>query len=455
METKLGRSAAEHSHALAETALPDGALIGDERSSRYKNSLSAAAEIAAVIPGGVDSPFRAFHEVGGQAIFIQSAKGAYLTDLDGNKYIDYLGAWGPAILGHAAPQVVQAVKTVLEQGAVIGTPHTLELELAKRVIEAVPSIESVRFVSSGTEAVMSAVRLARGYSGRQKIVMFAGGYHGHSDSVLASTGHQSSSGLVDAAKNSTLLANYNDLQSVEEILIANKDTVAAILVEPVSGSMGLVPPQSDFLPGLRTLADKYGCLLIFDEVITGFRVARGGAQALYQVRPDLTCFGKALGGGMPIGAYGGKKEIMNKLMPQGDVYQAGTFSGNPATMAGGVATLDILQDAAVYQRLERSAKLLFAGLGEIIAAKSYPVQLARVGSMFGIIFSHQAVTDFESSKNIDVSSFARFFHFLLDRGVYLPPSPFDAAVVSAAHSDLDTEKTIEEAGPAFAFAFKN
>lgn len=455
METKLGRSAADQTDVLAGQVLPDGALSGKAKMERYKNSLAMAAETAALIPGGVDSPFRAFHEVGGQAIFIDSAQGAYLTDLDGNKYIDYLGAWGPAILGHAPPAVVQAVKTVLEQGAVIGTPHRLELELAKRVIRAVPSLQSVRFVSSGTEAVMSAIRLSRGYSGRQKILMFAGGYHGHSDSVLASTGHQSSSGLVQAAKDYSLLANYNDLSSVEEILKVSSEEVAAILVEPVSGSMGLVPPNPQFLPGLRQLADQYGCLLIFDEVITGFRVALGGAQSLYNVRPDITCFGKSLGGGMPIGAYGGPREIMDKLMPLGDVYQAGTFSGNPATMAGGVATLDILQDSAVYARMERSAERLFAGLAKIIKEKSYPVQLSRVGSMFGLIFSAHPVIDFETSKQINVPAFARFFHYLLDSGVYLPPSPFDAAVISAAHTDEDIDRTIELAGPAFAFAFKN
>lgn len=416
-------------------------LTSQERASRYKLSIEHGRRIEKVIPGGVDSPFRAFHEVGGEAVFFKSARGSRLTDIDGNEYIDYLGAWGPAILGHCPEKVVRSCQEILALGPVFGAPHTLELEMARRVIDATPSIEMVRFVNSGTEAVMSAVRLARGFTGKDRLLMFEGCYHGHSDATLASSGHQSSSGIPLGAKEATILARFNDLESVESLL--NKyDDIAAVLVEPVAGSMGVIAPQPGFLQGLRELCDRFGVLFILDEVLTGFRIARGGAQNYYGIKPDLTCFGKALGGGMPIGAYGGRGDIMKRLQPEGDVYQAGTFSGNPVTMAGGIATLDMLADPALYQRLEASTDRLFTGLQKIIAKEGYPLQLSRVGSMFALIFSATPVLNFQDSLKIDGRTFARFFHFLLDRGVYLPPSSVDAACLSAAHSNDEIDETV-------------
>lgn len=419
------------------------ALTAAQKEARYKLSREHGRLIEAVIPGGVDSPFRAFHEVGGEAVFFESAKGSRLQDLDGNTYIDYLGAWGPAILGHSPDKVVRYCQDTLVLGPVFGAPHVLELEMAKRVIAATPSIEMVRFVNSGTEAVMSAVRLARGFTGRDTIIMFEGCYHGHSDATLASNGHQSSSGIPQGARDATVLARFNDLDSVEKLLKQHQGHVAAVLVEPVAGSMGVIPPQEGFLPGLRALCDRYDAVFILDEVLTGFRVARGGAQNYYGVKPDLTCFGKALGGGMPIGAYGGRKEIMNRLQPHGDVYQAGTFSGNPVTMAGGIATLDMLAEPEVYEVLEARSQRLFAGLQKLIDSRSYPVQLARVGSMFAIIFALTPVLNFQDSLKIDGATFAKFFHYLLDHGVYLPPSSVDAACLSAAHSEADIDLTLE------------
>ncbi|MBL8085184.1 MAG: glutamate-1-semialdehyde 2,1-aminomutase [Candidatus Obscuribacter sp.] len=454
MPSKLGRTeSARSTNVAAESKLPAGAYAPAERALRYKNTLALAEQIKTVIPGGVDSPFRAFHEVGGEAVFFDKADGSKLTDVDGNTYIDYLGAWGPAILGHAPEAVVTAACAVMKNGAVFGAPHKLELALAERVSQALPSVESVRFVNSGTEAVMSAVRLARAFTGREKILMFAGGYHGHSDSVLASTGHQSSTGILKASQESTLLAEYNDLASVERLFQKDAASIAAILVEPVCGSMGVVTPEEDFLPGLKAIAERHGALLIFDEVITGFRVAYGGAQNLFGIKPDLTCLGKALGGGMPIGAYGGSRQIMSQLMPEGAVYQAGTFSGNPVTMAGGVATLDLLKDESHYLRMEARASELFAGLSKLKTEGGYPIELQRQGSMFGIIFAAGPVRNFSQSKTIDAPAFARFFHYLLDKGVYLPPSPFDAAVLSSAHSREDIEITLAQMEPALDFAF--
>jgi len=410
--------------------------------SRYKKSLSHGAQIEQFIPGGVDSPFRAFHEVGGQAIFFKKARGSKLYDLDDNVYIDYLGAWGPAILGHCPPSVIERCQEVLALGPVFGAPHILELEMAQKVAEICPSIEKIRFVSSGTEAVMSAIRLARGYSGKEKIIMFEGGYHGHSDATLASSGHQSSSGIPGGSQSATLLARYNDPGSVEALFENFKDQIGAIIVEPVAGSMGVVPPLPGFLQGLRHLCSKNGAVYIMDEVITGLRLAPGGAQQYYGVTPDLTCFGKALGGGMPIGAYGGKKEIMQKLIPDGDVYQAGTFSGNPVTMVGGIATINCLQQSDAYQILESRTADLFAGLGQAIAKEGWPVQLQRVGSMFSILFTDKAVQNYTDSLSINHQAFSTFFHYLLDNGIYMPPSGIDAACMSAAHSTADIEETI-------------
>ncbi|HEY9869624.1 MAG TPA: glutamate-1-semialdehyde 2,1-aminomutase [Candidatus Obscuribacterales bacterium] len=405
-------------------------------------SETMSEQMSQVIPGGVDSPFRSFVEVGGHTIFFNKASGSRLYDVDGNEYIDYLGAWGPAILGHCPREVVEACQKVMAAGPVFGAPHALELALAKELIAAVASLEKVRFVNSGTEAVMSAVRLARGYTGRNLIVMFEGCYHGHSDSVLSSTSHRASAGIPAAVAQNTLLVPYNDAAALERCLEANCNLVAAVVVEPVAGSMGVIPPEPGFLKEIRRLCTDHDALLIFDEVLTGFRVALGGAQALFDVTPDLTCFGKALGGGMPIGAYGGRAGIMDRLQPTGDVYQAGTFSGNPVTMAGGIETLRLLRRPQVYETLEKRTARLFEGLSEIIQDRNLPIQLQRVGSMFGILFSSKPVKNYEDSLRIDGQAFARFFRYLLIHGVYLPPSAVDAACVSAAHTEEDIERTI-------------
>jgi glutamate-1-semialdehyde 2,1-aminomutase len=422
--------------------------------ARYKNSLAHGGRIEELIPGGVDSPFRAFHEVGGQAIFFERAEGSKLYDIDGNVYIDYLGSWGPAILGHCPPQVVERCCEVLKLGPVFGAPHLLELSMAEHITAACPSIEKVRFVSSGTEAVMSAIRLARGFSGRDKIIMFEGCYHGHSDAVLASDNHKSSSGIPLGAQAATLQAKFNDLQSVQDLFKRYPGQIGCVIVEPIAGSMGVVPPEPGFLQGLRTLCDANEALFVLDEVITGFRVALGGAQALYGVTPDLTCFGKALGGGMPIGAYGGRRDIMQKLIPDGDVYQAGTFSGNPVTMAGGITTIQLLQNPSVFSHMEARGAQLFDGLQKCIDAAGWSVQLQRVGSMFAILFCDRPVLSYQDSLRVDHAKFSTFFHHLLDHGVYMPPSGIDAACLSAAHSVGDIEQTIEvmSAGLKLAFA---
>jgi glutamate-1-semialdehyde 2,1-aminomutase len=424
-------------------------MINKADTQREKNldttsSKSASEEIAKLIPGGVNSPFRSFHEVGGHTIFFEKAQGAILTDLDGNKYIDYLGAWGPAILGHSHPSVVKACQDAVEAGAVFGAPSLLELQMAKSVIRHFPSIEQIRFVNSGTEAVMSAVRLARGFTGKDIVVMFEGAYHGHSDSVLGSSTHQSSTGLLENAKQQTILTPFNDLERLDATLRKHSGKTAAVIIEPVCGSMGVVIPEPNFLQGVRKLCDEHQVVLIFDEVLTGLRVAKGGAQALYGVRPDLTTFGKALGGGMPIGAYGGRRDIMDELMPIGEVYQAGTFSGNPVTMAGGIEVLRLLDDDKVYQTLEARTAQLFDGLGRVIEKRSLPIQLQRAGSMFALIFCGKPVRNFDDSKHIDAERFAKFFHLALNQGIYLPPSAVDAACVSAAHTQEDIAATIEK-----------
>jgi len=432
--------------AVKTESLKSGALITE-------CSKAASEQIAKLIPGGVNSPFRSFHEVGGHTLFFRKAEGSILTDIDGNRYIDYLGAWGPAILGHSPRSVVKVCQDAVEAGAVFGAPTLLELEMAKSVIGHFPSIEQIRFVNSGTEAVMSAIRLARGFTGRDTVIMFEGAYHGHSDSVLGSTTHQSSTGVLAGTKERTVLTPFNHLDSLQSTLNSFSGQVAAVIIEPVCGSMGVVLPEPGFLEGVRKLCDQHQAILIFDEVLTGLRVAKGGAQALYGVRPDLTTLGKALGGGMPIGAYGGKKEIMDALMPIGDVYQAGTFSGNPVTMAGGIEVLRLLDDQSVYDVLEARTGQLFEGVDRFIEERSLPVQLQRAGSMFAIIFSDKPVLNFQDSKRIDAERFAKFFHILLDQGIYLPPSSVDAACVSAAHCELEIEQTIEKIGLAFKTVF--
>ncbi len=410
-------------------------------SLRLSSQLSK--HLSALVPGGVNSPFRSFNDVGGDTIFLSRAAGSRVYDVDGNTYIDYLGAWGPAILGHCHPEVIAACQKALALGPVLGTPHESELQFATALVEAIPSLEQVRFVSSGTEAVMSAIRLARAVTGKDKIVMFEGSYHGHSDAVLASQSHQASAGIPPSSANNSLLIDFNNLDALAACFKLNRSQIAAVLIEPVAGSMNVVPPEPGYLQGVRQLCDENDCLLIFDEVLTGFRVALAGAQSLFNVMPDLTCFGKALGGGMPIGAYGGSKELMSNLSPIGPVYQAGTFSGNPVTMAGGIATLKLLSNPEVFRNLESICEKFFFDLQSVIDEAGMPVQLQRVGSMFGIIFAPHPVRNYRESLSIDSRAYAKFFHYLLDHGVYMPPSAVDAAAISAVHSPDEIGQTVE------------
>jgi len=399
-----------------------------------------------VIPGGVNSPVRAFKGVGGSPFFVARAEGARLVDEDGRVYIDFLGSWGPLILGHAAPAVVEVLAETARRGTSYGAPTAQEVEMAERISRAVPTMEMVRLVSSGTEAAMSAIRLARGATGRDRIVKFDGCYHGHADSLLvkagsggATFGVPDSAGVPAALAALTLALPFNDLAAVSRALESRRGEVAAVLVEPVAGNMGVVPPAPGFLAGLRELCTRHGALLIFDEVITGFRVAFGGAQALYSVRPDLTCLGKIIGGGLPVGAYGGPRDLMSKVAPLGVVYQAGTLSGNPLAVAAGLATLRALEDPAAYDRLDRLGALFQRGITEAAAAAGIPVTVNRVGSMLTAFFSDGPVTDYASARRADTARYARFFHGMLERGVYLAPSQFEAAFVSLAHSEQDLE----------------
>ena len=412
-------------------------------------SAQASRRLEELTPGGVNSSFRSFLEVGGHTIFFSHALGSKIFDIDGNTYIDYLGAWGPAILGYSHPEVVKNCQNALVKGPVFGAPHLLEIELAELIVQSISSIEQVRFVSSGTEAVMSAIRLARGVTGREKIIIFAGSYHGHSDSVLASRTPPASTGITTANAEDTLVVEYNNLEELENYLQRYKNQIAAVVVEPVAGSMGVVPAEPGYLKGMRELCTKYGALLIFDEVLTGFRVAFGGAQSIYDVMPDITCFGKALAGGMPVGAYGGKKEFMSQLLPYGKVYQAGTFSGNPITMTGGITTIKLLSNLAIFEKLENLSKRFFDGLEKEIDKLKAPVQLQRVGSMFAIIFSPHPVKNFQGSLAINSKQYAKFFHYLLEHGIYMPPSSVDAACLSAAHTEEEIDYTIEVCATGF------
>ena len=409
-----------------------------------------------LIPGGVNSPVRAFRGVGGTPRFIDRGEGACLYDVDGNRYIDYVLSWGPLILGHAHPAVVQAITEQVMLGTSFGAPTELETELARLVVEAVPSVEMIRFVSSGTEATMSALRLARAYTDRHKIVKFVGCYHGHADALLvqagsgvATLGLPDSPGVTPGATADTLSALYNDLAAVQGLFTAHPKQIAAIIVEPVAGNMGLVPPQPGFLEGLRRLADENGSLLIFDEVMTGFRVAYGGAQALYSVTPHLTCLGKVIGGGLPVAAYGGAEEIMQNVAPAGMMYQAGTLSGNPLAMAAGIATLRELHTPGTYERISRTAEALASGFRVAAEESGVPLQATSVGSMWGFFFSNEAVSDYASAKRADTSSYARFFHYMLEQGVYLAPSQFEAAFVSTQHGEVEVESTLQAARNSF------
>lgn len=410
-----------------------------------------------LIPGGVNSPVRAFNGVGGEPVFVHSALGAYITDADGKHYIDYVGSWGPMILGHNAPQVVTAVREALDDGMSFGAPTQREVLLAMKINQLMPSMEMVRMVNSGTEATMSAIRLARGYTGRDKIIKFAGCYHGHSDSLLVNAGSgaltlgvPSSPGVPSDVAAHTLVAEYNNLEQVRELFELHGGNIAAIIVEPVAGNMNLVLPQPDFLPGLRTLCDRFKSVLIFDEVMTGFRVALGGAQALYQVKPDLTTLGKIIGGGMPVGAFGGKREIMSCIAPLGPVYQAGTLSGNPLAMAAGIATLDAITKPGFYHELEVSLQHLLTGLTQRAQKAGIPFFARSVGGMFGLYFCDEMkINNLSDMGHCDVEQYKVFFHSMLKQGIYLAPSAYEVGFISSQHAEEEIQLTLDAAEIAF------
>ncbi|MBY0526103.1 MAG: glutamate-1-semialdehyde 2,1-aminomutase [Gemmataceae bacterium] len=420
-------------------------------------SQQAFERASQLIPGGVNSPARAFGGVGGSPIFVAKGEGPSLHDIDGHRYLDYCGSWGPLILGHCHPRVVKAVEAALHNGASFGAPTELETRLAELIVAAVPSIEMVRMVSSGTEASMSAIRLARGFTGRDLIVKFAGCYHGHVDSLLVQAGSSAttlgvpnSPGVPKGCTADTLALRYNDVNGLAEAFKAHGGKIAGVILEPVVGNMGLVTPTAEFLSELRKLTQQHGALLIYDEVMTGFRLAYGGAQELFKQMPDLTVLGKIVGGGLPVGAYGGRADIMKKIMPAGPVFQAGTLSGNPLAMAAGIATLEELRDHPPYERLEKLSQALTAGIDQAATAAGLPHRLQRVGSMWTLFFTSDPVVDYDSAKKCDTERFGRFFWAMMDRGVYLPCSQFEAAFVSAAHTGEHIAETIVSAREALA-----
>lgn len=416
----------------------------------YKRSSELFVEALKYIPGGVNSPVRAFKSVGGTPIFIKKASGAYLFDEDDKRYIDYINSWGPMILGHAYQPVVDAVIEKTKLGTSFGTPTAIETEIAKLAVLMVPNIDKIRFVNSGTEACMSAVRLARGYTKREKIIKFRGCYHGHSDSFLIAAGSglstfgvPSSPGVTKGTAQDTLLANFNDLNSVKELFEANKNEIAAIIIEPVAGNMGCVPPVNNFLQELRAICDKNGTLLIFDEVMTGFRLAKGGAQELFNVKADIVCFGKVIGGGLPVGAFAARNEIMDYLAPVGPVYQAGTLSGNPLAMAAGLAMLQAINnDAELFNRLEDKTAYLEAGIRKVLSANNKTFTINRVGSMISIFFCENQVENYEDASKADTPEFKKFFHDLLERGIYIAPSSYETWFITDALSYEDLDETI-------------
>ncbi|MCL4562432.1 MAG: glutamate-1-semialdehyde 2,1-aminomutase [Chloroflexi bacterium] len=408
------------------------------------------ARAKTLLPGGVDSPVRAFRGVGGSPLFIERGEGAYLVDVDGNRFIDYVLSWGPLILGHAHPRLVAAITAAAGKGTSFGAPSPLEVELAQLIVGFYPAIEMLRFVNSGTEATMSALRLARAFTGRNKIVKFEGCYHGHADLLLvkagsgvATLGLPDSPGVPPSAVEDTLVAPFNDLDAVHALFEAHPGEIAAVIVEPVAGNMGVVPPQPGFLQGLSDLAHDHGALLIFDEVMTGFRVHPGGAQALYGVKPDLTTLGKVIGGGLPVGAYGGRREIMERVAPSGPVYQAGTLSGNPLAMTAGIVTLGELRKAGTWEGLAATAAALEEGIREAIEGSSARAVFQRVGTMFTLFFCPDPVINWSSAKAADTKAYAAFFHTMLEQGIYLAPSQFEAGFLSTAHGPEEVRKTIE------------
>jgi len=408
------------------------------------------------MPGGVNSPARAFGGVGGEPIFFARGEGAYLFDLDGNRYIDYVGSWGPLILGHAHPEVTRAVTVTAARGTSFGAPTEAESELCQLIVEAVPSVEKVRLVNSGTEATMSAIRLARGFTGRDVVVKFAGNYHGHVDSLLVAAGSSAatlgvpnSPGVTGGTAKDTLILQHNDVAGLEAVFKEHGSRIAGVIIEPVVGNMGVVVPTAEFLAALRQLTERDGALLIFDEVMTGFRVANGGAQSLFGIKPDLTTLGKIVGGGLPVGAYGGRADIMDHVLPAGKVFQAGTLSGNPLATAAGIATLKILRDQNPYPKLEELSARLAKGLDGAATEAGAAHTMARVGSMMTLFFSGQPVTDWPSASRCDTKRFAKYFWNMIERGVYLPCSQYEALFVSAAHSEADIDATINAARESF------
>jgi glutamate-1-semialdehyde 2,1-aminomutase len=409
-----------------------------------------------ILPGGVNSPVRAFRAVGGQPLFIERGDGAFLFDVDGNRFIDYVLSWGPLILGHANPRVVAALQAALQRGTSYGAPSPLEVELARRIQDYMPNLEMIRFVNSGTEATMSALRLARAFTNRHKILKFEGCYHGHADLLLvqagsgvATLGLPDSPGVPSGTVQDTLVAPYNDLQSVADVFQRFPEEIAAVIVEPVAGNMGVVPPVAGFLQGLRDLTRQHGSLLIFDEVMTGFRVHPGGAQGLYGVQPDLTTLGKVIGGGLPVGAYAGRREIMQMIAPSGLVYQAGTLSGNPLAMTAGLVTLEILKEDGLWETMVANAERLVHGIVRAAQEAGIPTQSARVGSMFCLFFTETKVFDWRTVKTSDTARFGRFFHSMLEQGVYLAPSQFEAGFMSTAHDEGIVDMTVEAAENSF------